>query len=69
MPKRKVSKLEIKDKMNQPDYKFPPPHEPVWRTVSGHRRRYFEPGWVVGNYGCKFLRDAEYAQNDVKKKH
>lgn len=69
MPKRKVSKLEIKDKMDQPDYKFPPPHEPVWRTVNGHRRRYFEPGWVVGNYGCKFLKDAEYAQNDVKKSH
>lgn len=36
---------------------FPPPHKKEFEIHNGHRRRRFEPGWVVGHYGNIFIKE------------
>ena len=55
-----ANKKKDKTKIDQPEYDFEPPHKIEWTVgVGGHRKRYYERGWVVGNYGVKFLQETE----------
>lgn len=45
-------------KLDPSNIKFPPPHEPVYIINSKNRKeRYYEAGWVLGNYGVTFLKE------------
>lgn len=43
---------------------FPPPHEKVYVKRNGKNTRYYEQGWIVGNYGVIFIQEIEPAQNN-----
>ena len=43
---------------------FPPPHEPVYIINDKNRKeRYYEKGWVLGNYGVVLLREIPKRNN------
>jgi len=43
---------------------FPPPHEPVYILNDKNRKeRYYEKGWVLGNYGVVLLREIPKRNN------
>lgn len=43
---------------------FPPPHEPVYIINDKNRKeRYYEKGWILGNYGVIFLKEIPKRDN------